>query len=67
MCSSDLATRADVELLRASIGARLGVKASGGIRTAAFAFELLDAGATRLGTSSSVALVRQARGLDACG
>lgn len=50
------ATVADVQLLRAVVGDRLGVKASGGIRDAAFARELLRAGADRLGTSSGVRL-----------
>ena len=54
------ATRADVELLRASVSSRIGVKAAGGIRSAALARELLAAGATRLGSSASVALVRDA-------
>lgn len=51
------ATRADVELLRASVSARVGVKASGGVRTASLARELLAAGATRLGTSASLELL----------
>lgn len=53
------ASREDVELLRACVGSRLGIKAAGGIRTASFARELLAAGATRLGTSRSVELVRE--------
>jgi len=56
------ASREDVELMRACVGARLGIKAAGGIRTWDFARELLDAGATRLGCSASVALVRAAEG-----
>jgi len=51
------ATVADVALLRAAVGAAVGVKASGGIRTRAQALELLAAGASRLGTSASVALI----------
>jgi len=47
----------DVALLRAVVGAELGVKASGGIRTAAQARALVAAGASRLGASSSLALV----------
>jgi deoxyribose-phosphate aldolase len=54
------ATLADVRLLAEATGGRLGVKASGGIRDAAFARELLAAGATRIGTSQGVALVRGA-------
>ncbi|WP_343287306.1 deoxyribose-phosphate aldolase [Gordonia sp. SID5947] len=42
-----------VRLMRAAVGDRVGVKASGGIRTAEFAAELIAAGATRLGLSSS--------------
>lgn len=51
------ATREDVELMRASVSARIGVKASGGVRTARFARELLAAGATRLGASASLAIL----------
>jgi deoxyribose-phosphate aldolase len=54
------ATTEDVELLRASASPRVGVKAAGGVRTARFARELLAAGATRLGTSASLAIVSQA-------
>lgn len=39
------------------VGGRLGVKASGGIRTAAVALEMLDAGATRLGLSGTRAVL----------
>ncbi len=53
------ATVADVALLRRAVGDRLGVKASGGIRNAAFARELLAAGADRIGTSLGVALVAE--------
>ncbi|MBF6131181.1 deoxyribose-phosphate aldolase [Nocardia brasiliensis] len=42
-----------VELMAATVGGRLGVKASGGIRTAEAAAELIAAGATRLGLSKS--------------
>lgn len=48
----------DVALLRAVVGDALGVKASGGIRTRAQALALVAAGASRLGTSASVSLVR---------
>lgn len=50
------ASVADVRLLRQVVGDRLGIKASGGIRDAAFARELLEAGADRIGTSLGVAL-----------
>ncbi|RDI66364.1 deoxyribose-phosphate aldolase [Nocardia pseudobrasiliensis] len=42
-----------VRLMAETVGGRLGVKASGGIRTAAAAAELIAAGATRLGLSKS--------------
>lgn len=54
------ATVADVELLARTVAGRIGVKASGGIRDAATARAMLAAGATRLGTSSGVAIVREA-------
>ena len=58
------ATVADVALLARAVGGRLGVKASGGIRTLDFALALLDAGATRLGCSGSVALAEEMRRRD---
>lgn len=51
------ATAADVALIRAAVGPDMGIKASGGVRDAAFARELIGAGATRLGASASVAIV----------
>ncbi|HET7314907.1 deoxyribose-phosphate aldolase [Salinisphaera sp.] len=53
------ATVADVALMREVVGPEVGVKASGGIRSAADARALIDAGATRIGASSSVALVSE--------
>ena len=46
-----------VKLMRETVGDRLGVKASGGIRDAAAAEEMLAAGASRLGLSSSAAVL----------
>jgi deoxyribose-phosphate aldolase len=51
------ATVEDVALLREIVGDHLGVKASGGIRTAADAMRMIDAGANRIGASASVAIV----------
>jgi deoxyribose-phosphate aldolase len=51
------ATPEVVALLRAVVGGQLGVKASGGVRTAAQALALLKAGASRIGASASVAIV----------
>jgi deoxyribose-phosphate aldolase len=55
------ATVADVELLAVALAAgtgQVGVKAAGGIRDAATALAMIAAGATRLGTSSGVAILR---------
>lgn len=51
------ATAADVRLLRAAVGLAMGVKASGGIRTLADAVTMIDAGASRVGTSASAAIL----------
>lgn len=53
------ATLDDVRLLRANVGADVRVKASGGIRDRATAEAMLEAGASRLGTSAGVAIVRE--------
>ena len=54
------ASVADVILMRRAVGPGIGIKAAGGIRTAEFARALLAAGATRIGSSASVALVESA-------
>jgi deoxyribose-phosphate aldolase len=51
------ATVEDVALLRSVVGEELGVKASGGVRTAGDALAMVRAGANRIGTSASVAIV----------
>ena len=51
------ATVGAVGLMRATVGDRLGVKASGGIRTAADALAMVAAGASRLGVSASLAVL----------
>jgi deoxyribose-phosphate aldolase len=53
------ATVEDVALMCGVVGDQAGVKASGGIRTAAAVNALMDAGADRIGTSSSVAIVQE--------
>ena len=53
------ATVEDVALLKKIAKGRVGIKASGGIRTLEQAIALIEAGATRLGTSRGVDLVRQ--------
>jgi deoxyribose-phosphate aldolase len=51
------ATLHDVTLMRTTVGARAGVKASGGIRTLAEAEAMIAAGANRLGTSAGISMV----------
>jgi len=51
------ATEADVRLMRAAVGERVGVKAAGGIRDRETARRMIAAGATRIGTSAGVRLV----------
>jgi deoxyribose-phosphate aldolase len=58
------ATVADVRLLHDIARDRVGIKASGGIRTAEQAYELILAGATRLGTSHGPVLLEQAKHLE---
>ncbi len=60
--SSGGATVADVRLMRETVGAEMGVKASGGIRDLKTALAMLEAGASRLGVSAGVAIVREALG-----
>jgi deoxyribose-phosphate aldolase len=55
-----VATVQDVALMRRTV--KIGVKASGGIRTAADAKAMMQAGAGRLGTSAGVSIVQQLRG-----
>jgi deoxyribose-phosphate aldolase len=55
------ATVEDVQLLKEIARDRVGIKASGGIRTVEQAYTLILAGATRLGTSHGLALIRAQR------
>ena len=48
-----------VKLMRETVGDKLGVKASGGIRTAKDALAMIEAGATRLGLSSSAKILEE--------
>ncbi|MSQ81500.1 MAG: deoxyribose-phosphate aldolase [Myxococcales bacterium] len=54
------ATAEDVALMKAVVGDELEVKASGGMRTSEDVDKMLQAGATRIGASASVAIVRGA-------
>ena len=60
------ATVADVALMRAVVGDRAGVKASGGVRTLEAALAMIEAGATRIGTSNGVAIVEEFRNRPGC-
>ena len=51
------ATVDDVRIMKRVVGDRLGIKAAGGIRDFATARAMVDAGATRIGTSASAAIV----------
>lgn len=55
------ATVADVRLMREAVGARVGVKAAGGVRTLEDALAMVAAGASRIGTSAGVAIVEELR------
>ncbi len=51
------ATVADVQLMRRAVGPNLGIKAAGGVRSAADAFQMFAVGATRIGASAGVAIL----------
>ena len=53
------ATAADIALMRGVVGLKIGVKAAGGIRTAAHLAEMVEAGANRIGTSASVHIMHE--------
>ena len=52
------ATVADVTLMRRTVGPNIGVKASGGVRDWAATLLMIEAGATRIGTSNGVAIIQ---------
>jgi deoxyribose-phosphate aldolase len=55
------ATVADVALMRRVVGANIGVKAAGGVRSYSDAQDMIAAGATRIGASAGVSIVGEAR------
>ncbi|MFK0040892.1 deoxyribose-phosphate aldolase [Paenarthrobacter sp. NPDC090517] len=59
------ATVEDVALMRKTVGPELGVKASGGVRSLADAQAMIAAGATRIGASSGIAIVKGEQGSSA--
>ena len=50
-----------VNLMRENLPLRIGIKASGGVRSYQFARELINAGATRLGCSASMQIMKESR------
>lgn len=57
------ATVYDVALMREAVGPEMGIKASGGIRTAEDARQLIAAGATRIGASAGVEIISETEGV----
>lgn len=55
------ATIEDVRLMKQTVGPKIGVKAAGGIRTAEQAVQMIEAGANRIGTSSSESILKAMR------
>lgn len=55
--SSGGATVEDLKIMRSTVGPNMGVKASGGVRTKEDALNAIEAGASRIGASSSIAIV----------
>lgn len=56
------ATVSDITLMRQFVGPDMGIKASGGIRSYADAWAMVSVGATRIGASAGVRIVRESRG-----
>ena len=54
------ATTHDIALMRKTVGPKMGVKASGGIRDYATAMAMIEAGANRIGASAGIAIVAAA-------
>lgn len=61
--ASSGATAEDVALMRRVVGSSIGVKASGGVRTLADAQAMIAAGASRIGASAGVQIVRESEDL----
>jgi deoxyribose-phosphate aldolase len=58
--STSGATIGDVQLMRQEVGREMGVKASGGVRTLDDLLAMVEAGATRIGTSNGVKIMEEA-------
>jgi len=53
----------DIKLIKKVVGETMGIKAAGGIRTINQALEMINAGATRIGTSTGVQIIEGLKGL----
>ena len=51
----------DIEIIKSATKGKIGIKAAGGIKTLAEAEAFIKAGATRIGTSSGVAIIKEAQ------
>ena len=56
------ATYEDIKLMRETVGPEMGVKASGGVRDYEGAMQMIEAGATRIGASSGIAIINGLQG-----
>jgi deoxyribose-phosphate aldolase len=59
------ATAADIALMRRTVGPKMGIKASGGVRTYEDLILMVESGATRIGTSGGVSIVMGATSKEA--
>jgi len=59
--SSGGAAKEDIALMRKTVGKDLGVKASGGVRDYKTAMDMINAGASRIGASASIAIVSESK------
>lgn len=57
--STSGATKEDIALMRKTVGDGIGVKAAGGVRTFEDAMDMINAGASRIGASSSIDIVNK--------
>lgn len=57
--SSGGATSYDIKLMRETVGDKMGVKASGGVRTYTDAKKMIESGASRIGASSSIKIIEE--------
>ena len=53
------ARKKDVQLIRKTIGPKIGVKASGGVKTLADLKKMIQAGANRIGTSNAISIINE--------